>query len=53
MPVIPFNLEKEINDVETNNDHLYIIFTTLSMWCLLLFIGYSKNIHSLEKEHNF
>jgi len=52
MPVLPFYLDKDINDIETSNDQIYIIFTTLSIWCLFIFIGFSKKIHTLEKEHS-
>lgn len=50
MTIIPLILDKEIND--NSNDNPYLIFTTLSIWCFIMFIVFSKRIHRLEKQHN-
>jgi hypothetical protein len=52
MTLIPIVLDNEINDIDTTNDSYYLIFTTLSISCLFMFVMFSKRIHTLEKQHN-
>jgi hypothetical protein len=50
MPLIHLILDNEIND--NSNDKPYLIFTTLSISCFIMFVMFSKRIHTLEKQHN-